>query len=1065
VAVAEPQDVAAANAHMWELLEAEAAEKDRAAREDARRAKRKLKRAVAAARQRGAEGGEAAEEPEPGPGPRPCALDAARDEEPEPDAGLALGPQPRLCGSGGAAAREAPCGAEAERRQPEYRPDPDLGPGQLQAREPGAAGGAAAAAAPPGDDAAGQSEQGGGGRGAAAVVAATPEPAVQTASATDAARAGTSGLALPAAARSLGQPSCTAAALGPGQNGAAQYAGFAPAVAASERVAEAAAALHRQAAVSTDAATLHPSLVPCNRGPPSDDRAPATEPDPDPDPDSGAQAVPVSWELSAEACGVMAAAPTSAQEPGAAAAAPAPAPAPEASAGAGGSSRAAHAPAWGGAAAAASARAAAAAAAAGPWRAARAREDTPQLPGGGSGNQRAAPAPAAGQSSGKGARGAGAGAGATRAESVGRAPVEGTTLDPWGGPASLSAPAGSAPRARHTPLSPPRPLTQLEPGGGPLGGKDAQRPPAAPSQADGGRASRAEAPGPALDPERAPAAGTGRAQGGAAVHGSAASTGARPGAHQENVSRDPGEQAAALGLCADDNASSWSSEDALLCSSGSASAESAHAFLLQPPAPDRAHAPALSLLQAPAPERARSAAWGSDMSGEGSGDAAVPSRPAAAPPCRSTTWATNAGGEQVQDLQLPRLTTGAHNLGSPARKAPPRSSRGSPPPDPWGLGLSDADSLLGSAAGSGHPDLASPSVAASSWEPAALRSVSSGADLWPGPSAGQLNPAAEPFRAPRAPAASLANPPTAARAVAQRTLFNGAAGRGFGGLGPAAGLASGDSIWGGGLGLPQLHSGRPRLEGPGAAAAAAAWGLPLSGSQCGGGASQPSAGPSSYLEPNGAYPGSLAAAVQHLLEEEAGDAHKAVWSGFDVGYAADSVASLGVPFLGSSGGSGRGCFSLPPSSGSHPDSLGGGRGPQDLAGSLGSGAGLSQGPHALRAGGPGGAVEGSGSYSSSGHDHELRVELGSHAAQGGAAAHAQQTLAPGDCYGGAGSGFGVAVHPWFVAAQQAQLSGSPLHPLQAVHPLQAAQRMPHSLPFAWSSPAAVPAWAAHPSRQ
>ena len=33
--------VAAANAHMWELLEAEAAEKERVARDDARRAKRR----------------------------------------------------------------------------------------------------------------------------------------------------------------------------------------------------------------------------------------------------------------------------------------------------------------------------------------------------------------------------------------------------------------------------------------------------------------------------------------------------------------------------------------------------------------------------------------------------------------------------------------------------------------------------------------------------------------------------------------------------------------------------------------------------------------------------------------------------------------------------------------------------------------------------------------------------------------------------------------------------------------------------------------------------------------
>jgi len=133
-----PQDVAAANAHMWELLEAEAAEKDRAAREDARRAKRKLKRAVAAARQRGAEAGDAAEEPEPGPGPQARALDAARGEEAEPDLGLVLGPQPRLGGSGGAASREAPRGAEAERRQPKPCPDPGLASGLLQAREPGA---------------------------------------------------------------------------------------------------------------------------------------------------------------------------------------------------------------------------------------------------------------------------------------------------------------------------------------------------------------------------------------------------------------------------------------------------------------------------------------------------------------------------------------------------------------------------------------------------------------------------------------------------------------------------------------------------------------------------------------------------------------------------------------------------------------------------------------------------------------------------------------------------------------------------------------------------------------
>ena len=1059
-----PQDVAAANAHMWELLEAEAAEKDRAAREDARRAKRKLKRAVAAARQRGAEAGDAAEEPEPGPGPQARALDAARGEEAEPDLGLVLGPQPRLGGSGGAASREAPRGAEAERRQPEPCPDPGLGSGLLQAREPGAAGGAAAAAAPPGGDAAGQPGQGGGGRGAASAAAATPEPAV-AASAADAARAGASNRALTAADLSLGQPSFAAAAtaLGPGQNGAAPHAGFASDETSSEGVAEAAAALHHQAAAGSGAAALHPAPAPCSRAPPSEDRAFATEPDPDPDP--GAQAVPVSWELSAEACSVMAAAPTTAQEPGAGAAAPAPAPAPKGPAGAGGSSRAAPAPAWGGAAAAASARAAAAAAAAGPWRAMRAREDAPQPPGGGSGSQRASPAPAAGQSSGWGARGAGAGAGAgpTRAESVGRAPVEGTTLDPWGGPASLSAAAGAAPRTRHAPLSPPRPLSRLEPGGGSPGGKDAQRPPAAPSEAAGGRAARAEAPEPALHPEPAPAVGAGRAQGGAAVHVSAASTGVRPGAHQENATPDLGEQAAASRVCANDYASSWSSEDALLCSSGSASAESAHAYLLQPPAPDQALASALSLPQPPAPERVRSEAWSSDVSGEGSGDAAVQARPAAAPPCRNSLRARNAGDREVGGPELPRLAAGTQVLGSPACEAPPRSSRGSPPPDPWGLGPSDADSLLGSAVGSGHPDLASPSVAASSWEPAALRSASSGADLWPGPNAGQLNPAAEPFRAPRAPAASLANPPTAARAVAQRTLFTGVAGRGFGGMGAAAGLASGGSIWGGGLGLPQLHGGRLRLEGPGAAAAAAAWGLPLSSSQAGGGASHPSPGPKSYLEPNGAYSGSLAAAVQHLLGEEAGGAHRAVWSGSGVGYAADSAASSGAPFLGSSGGSGLGSFGPPPGSGSFPGSLSGGRGSQDLAGSLGSGADLLPGPHALHAGGPGGAAEGPGVFSS--YDYELRVERGLHATQAGAAARAQHSLASGDRYGGSESGFGVAPHPWFVAAQQAHLSGAPLHPLHTGHPLQAAQRMPHSLPFAWSSPAAMPAWAAHPARQ
>ncbi len=881
-----------------------------------------------------------------------------------------------------------------------------------------------------------------------------------TASAADAARVGASDRALLAAELSLGQPSFAAAAtaLGPGQNGAAPHAGFTSDETSSEGVAEAAAALHHQAAAGSGAAALHPAPAPCSRAPPSEDRAFATEPDPDPDP--GAQAVPVSWELSAEACGVVAAAPTTAQEPGAGAAAPALAPAPNGPAGAGGSSRAAPVPAWGGAAAAASARAAAAAAAAGPWRDMRAREDAPQPPGGGSGSQRAAPAPAAGQSSGRGARGVGPGAGATRAETVGRAPVEGTTLDPWGGPASLSAAAGAAPMARHAPLSPPRPPTRLEPGGGLLSTKEAQSPPAALSEAAGGRASRAEAPGPALRAECLP---QGRAQGGAAAHDSATSGGTKLGAHQEMTSAGPGEHAAALGVCADDNASSWSSEDALLCSSGSASAESAHAYLLQPLAPDQAHAPAL--LQPPALERTRSEAWGSDVSGEGCGDAAVLPQPAAAPPCRSSMWGSDAGGREVCNPQLPRLAAGARDLGSPARVAPPRSSRGSPPPDPWGLGPSDADSLLGSTVGSGHPDLASPSVAASSWEPAALRSASSGADLWPGPSAGQLNPAAEPFRAPRAPAASLADPPTAARAVAQRTLFTGAAGWGFGGMGAATGLASGGSIWGGGLGLPQLHGGRPRLEGPGAAAAAAAWGLPLSGSQAGGGASQPSPGLNSYLEPSAAYSGSLAAAVQHLLGEEAGGAHRAVWSGSGVGHAADSGASSGAPFLGSSSGSGGGCFGLPPGSGSFPGSLSGGRGLQDLAGSLGSGAGLLPGPHALHAGGPGGAMEGPGSYSSGGHDYELRVELGLHAMQGGAAARAQQTLASGDRYSGTESGFGVAPHPWFVAAQQAHLSGSPLHPLQAGHPRQAAQRMPHSLPFAWSSPAAVPAWAAHPARQ
>ena len=879
VSLSRSQDVAAANAHMWELLEAEAAEKERAARDDARRAKKKMKRAAAAAARatedvEREEGGAAVPGPgfleeaaDPSLGLGQCSAAVRQDAEArervaelgaagrggEANGGSQDAVQAGLRGVSGMRAAAAPgeqCNGSLRAAQ-----QPDRAPGAVEPAVPGtlASANGAAARDPEGMQ-----------RGQAGASAAAP-PARADAAAT----AG-------AGPRSAGAGSALAPAAAHAQNGAARSGacvagdpGSGPSLAAVDAAGVAAGGCAQGAAA----------------GAPRDAK---------PEAGDGGKAVPASWEHADEDADEAADPPSPA--PGSPRRGPAVTGVPvgagkarQAPAVAAGGRALAKAssgpgPAWGGAAAAASAAAAAAAAAA---RGARGGQPTPCLT---SKPQSVNPKPQGAHAPVTPVR--------TPARGVGRAPVEGTTLDPWAGPAALPpralSPRNPKPKLRPAPVQPAPPCATAPAAAGPRaqqlsasaapssssGRSISPEPRAVGFQADGAANAAAQLRQAAVqDSKQVAAVGCpvpARVQG-AGLQADGMQIGQPTGLGRS----DGAEAEAGARSCA------WS--DDAVSAPGSPGADAARrapdqalAQRAREPMPDLALGERASLEL----DRASSGAWGSAASVTGSriGSGVGPGAGPGTGPDRSTP----ASGTTPLALS--------------------RSSQGSPPPDPWGLGL--VGECLGiEALGIARPGAASgPPLVAQTWEAAAAPG-DPGAGFPPGPGvgAGQLNPAAKPWRAPSEPRACAAG--VGAGGTILPSPFANAAEL-TGGL-PALGSSVGGSIWGsvGGLGLPALSGGSPfRLDGPGAAAAAAAWGSSAVNAQ----------GPSLLLSfnrnPAGSplggtlvaedeRPGCVAAVVQHLLSED-GPGNRAGFEGppgfWGNGAAAAHAPQLGFPSLGSS---------------------------------------------------------------------------------------------------------------------------------------------------------------------
>ena len=880
------QDVAAANAHMWELLEAEAAEKERVARDDARRAKKKMKRAAAAAARaqeedereeeegaavRGLALAEEAADPGPGSGLHPAAVrqdaaapgqageaGAAGQGEDAVRAGL-----PSIAGTYASAAPEAQCNGSLRAAQ-----QPNQAPG---AAEPAALGALANGAAARVSEAK-QRRQTGARAGASA--AAPPARADARAAAEAAAEA---------APRSVNAgPACVSAAAQPhigsnetldpgaarGDIGTADDPASGPSGAAVNAVDIAARGSEQDAAA----------------GAPLGSKIYAGSSD---------KAVPASWEHADEAADAPSLA-TGSPRGSAAGIAGVPAGgggkarlAPAAAAGARALARVSPGPgpAWGGAAAAASAAAAAAAAAA---RGARGGQPAPSLtlkPQGGNPKPQGAHAPVTPVQ--------------TPPRSVGRAPVEGTTLDPWAGPAALPpralSPRNPKPKPAPQPAQ-PAPLSVLAPAAAeprarlpgaqaaPSGNssRTSSSEPRGPGLQAGGAASPAGQLRPAL-PQVPNHVGV--------VDSASVPAGLVPDGRQAGQLSSSGSAASVdnAGGAARARSSAWSDDSA----PGSPGAGAARLVPDQAPAQcAREPAPDLVLRERASLElgRASSGAWGSAASITGSR--------------LGSGIGYGAGPGTGPDRSTP--ASGATPL------ALSRSSQSSPPPDPWGLGMV-GEALGIEALGIAALDaVRGPLRAVPTWEAAAAwGDPGSGLPPGPGVGAGQLNPAAKPWRAPAEPRACNAG--ASAGTGTLPSPFASAAE-----LPPALGSSIGGSIWGSaglGLGLPALSGGSPfQLGAPGAAAAAAAWGsaavsvhgsLPLpgfthnpAGSSLGG-----------TLVAEDDRPSCVAAVVQHLLAEEA----PGLGAGFEgpAGFrvngggagAAALAPQLGASSLGSSRGS------------------------------------------------------------------------------------------------------------------------------------------------------------------
>ena len=977
------QDVAAANAHMWELLEAEALEKDRAAREGARRAKKKAKRAAAAARQRVDEDEDDEQTPHlaavrglckgDGSVQAPAQLQAApglaggqaasspeneEDEEEEEDTkGAVLDTAPAAARG---AKEHAQAGARSGRPAAVTGPgrEPDAGAPAAQGTAPGVPRAKGAAPAPAEGPAASApdpptQEQRNGRTGAGQALGAERAPALPPArpnpssswTTVGAKRAAGPGVGGAAAAnvQDVSAREGMAAAAGSPAAQSASAAGPSPDPAQAQAKAPAAEVPLGEAAGKRARSGEGRALAAAQSAVAGMLRAAVASPSPVPSP--AIQAVPASWEHSAEACGPPAPSQTCRPTPDPAPATPVPASKLPVSAVAGPGRSPGQASAWGGAAAAASAEAAAAAAAAraAKWSGNPAPGPAPQGAGAEAAN---APAPWAAREAAPPAKASGRGL--ARAGSVGRAPVEGTTLDPWAGPAALpqrTVNLKTYPRLpRAQPASPgqlavaARGERDMRPVSGSVSIGSRQGSGVSDQASGAGLGSGSGSAEVDSNPGPQPAAAAAPVSSRAAAASCSARTGAGAG-----LAGEPGiGRARAFEHDWDDNSPSWSKAPTPSGKVSSNSADEAIGGSCGSSSPaDQVPLPAASAqARAPPPpamsHRGGSDAWGSRVSGEESGLGS-------------------------------RLGSGFDGRDSSVLTTPPvlsRSSQGSPPPDPWGLGLVGDTLVINPDIGSGTLKDAS-QAPGDPWDPSAPQlALGAGRRVGLGLPAGQLNPAAEPWRAPvelRQHASASTAPPICSLSAAPEL--------------PVAlpSALGGGSIWGpeGGLGLPSAGGTTAfRLGGPGAAAAAAAaWGLPAVGMQLAAANTNPypDSGTSLGMPGEDEHPSCLTAVMQHLLADEAGGPSGGsvltqLCSTAAFGQAAVAAAAAGHghppqlglphPTLASSGGSGGFACDAARSFGGPLPMPGGGFGSAGSAGgplgaSFGSGGGSFSAGYAL----------------------------------------------------------------------------------------------------------------------
>lgn len=1046
---------------MWELLEAEAAEKDRAAREDARRAKKKMKRAAAAARQQEEEeqaraaaldcaasgGAGALETLNPADAPLPEAANGGADGGAEATAPAGLPSRARGAGSGPealvptanghaggraaaglAAGGDGPgggvrnglpsrahsagkgskplvsrAGASARGDEPSASPsapqlagmpaDPNPNPWRQPSQAPAAA-------------RSGRPQANGGGaapkphrtlpRVSQAAPAERPAPAAPLAGpswttvgvrrgAAKGAAAGavTTAAASPAAGREsagAGHEPAPAAARAPVQNDAGRLAevcgeasgpdGAATGVA---RVGDPGAEVRvRPGGGSGRALAAAQSAVAGML------RAALDNPRPNPGP--GVQAGPPPWGHGSEGVSAPAHPPGySGEASGSVHAAAAPTPKLPAAAAAG--QGAVPAPAWGGAMAAA--RSAAAMAAASAAVAAGPSES----------HEAAAPV-----------QDGNAGSAAARAVQVdrdtspawglgselglaGRAPVEGTTLDPWAGPATLPQ------RALHPTLG----FFQAQP--------------RAPAAGGGGKAAA---------PDQAPPAPELLSLGASSLS-SRDSDDSRPGLLGSGLDKALDAQPAPAPACSGRPHGAGESRDA-----GAA----------KPPAGAPLQAPKSALVQPPPPPQ-----------------------PPGSGPANGAAWDSGGSSED------PSLASG---LGLGLSDSPPASacSRDSPLHGARDAGAAVEALVLDPGLGFSLAPWDAP-PGSSPWDTAASqRAASAGGS---GARGSRLNPDAAPWRATGEPCPNPSPASTAACAPGA-PLVPASLG---GGAGRPAGLPTlGGSIWGSaGLGLGLQHAGGPAygLGGPGAAAAAAAWATPAAGTQplAHDLNLSPALGPCLGEDER---PGCLASVVQYLLADDTGEAGAAIL--LSAAPSADprildsscvSAAASSFSSRGSGGGWAEAAALLRQGSLKAPSALqgfgvaSGQDGHTGAAAELGLGSGFWQGGPGLpsaglglgRAGGweglAGPLLASSGGLGSMGHDAELSGTLPYPTPTSGerGSVWAESTAASSGIPAGRG-----------MMAQQLQLGAEPRQAWRARECMQ------FNVPSPW-----LAAWSAHPPRE